>query len=156
MISKGSTLFSLAEPLVLKDILLDGVFRHSYRDRIAKKWKDFKIVDGGVPSVVNVLISALRDAKVLNHHRAFRIFSRIYRITFPHWILDYKENGALPEAFGLIIGLRPWKNPQFNLLKARHKTAIVWFYVLSTLIGLVTPVSLYKSLKQRLYTFFKK
>ena len=156
MISKGATLFSLQEPLVLKDILLNGVFRKSYRDRIAKKWSEFRVVDGGVPSVINVLISALRDAGSLTNKFAFQIFSRIYRITFPHWILDYKENGAFPEAVGLIVGLNPFRNPNYRQLTWFHQVAILFFYFASTILGLLTPVILYKKLKQRLYTFFKK
>lgn len=37
MIASGNSLFSIKEPLVLKDLLLEGKFRSSYRDRIAKK-----------------------------------------------------------------------------------------------------------------------
>lgn len=156
MIAKGARLFSIYEPLVLKDILLDGIFRHSYRDRIAKKWSEMKVVDGGIPSVINVLLSALSDADLLTNQRAYQIFSRIYRITFPHWILDYKENGALPEAIGLIIGLNPLRNQNFKKLIWRNRLAILFFYVCSVVLGLCTPVVLYKKLKQRLYTFFKK
>ncbi|MBS1490487.1 MAG: glycosyltransferase family 2 protein [Bacteroidetes bacterium] len=156
MIANGAVLFSLKEPLVLKDLLLNGVFRKSYRDRIAKRWKDFRVVDGGLPSVIHVLISALIDANMATQKRMYQIFRRIYLVTFPHWILDYKENGALPEAFGLVAGLNPTKNKNYYRLNLPNKILIGLFYMSSSFIGLITPVFLFKKMKQRLYTFFKK
>lgn len=156
MISRGATLFSITRPLVLKDMLLDGVFRKSYRDRIAKKWKDFRVVDGGLPSVINVLIGALLDADRATQKRILFIFRRIYSITYPHWILDYKENGALPEAVGLIAGLNPLKNINFKLLSFQNRLLVLGLYVWSSVFGLLVPIFLFKMLKQKLYTFFKK
>ncbi len=88
-------------------------FRKGYRDRIAKKWSEFHVVDGGMPSVMNVLIGGLTDAGVITQKHIFFIFRRMYAITYPHWILDYKENGALPEAFGLIAGMNPFRDKNF-------------------------------------------
>lgn len=156
MIANGASLFSIYEPLVLKDMLLDGIFRKSYRDRIAKKWSDFRVVDGGLPSVINVLIGALRDSDTLSQERAFYIFRRMYSITFPHWILDYKENNAFPEAVGLIVGLNPLRNINFNALRFWDRLLIFVLYVCLSIIGLLTPVFLFKRFKQSLYTFFKK
>ena len=156
MIAKGATLFSLQEALVLKDMLLDGGFRKSYRERIAKKWSEFRVVDGGLPSVINVLIGALRDSETLTQKRAYHIFRRIYLITFPHWILDYKENDALPEAIGLMVGLNPRKNGNYQLLNSPNKIFIFVFYLSSSLLALITPVFLFKRFKQRLYSFFKR
>lgn len=156
MIASGETLFCIERPLVLKDILLDGVFRNSYRDRIAKKWKDYKVVDGGIPSVANVLINALRDAGVLTQKHIYSIFKRIYLITFPHWILDYKENNALPEAVGLIVGLNPLKNKNYGLLHVGNKILIYFFYMYSSVSALLIPVFVFKKFKQQLYSFFKR
>lgn len=71
MVASGSRLFSIKEPMVLKDLLLDGKFRNSYRDRIAKKWENFKVVDGGLPSVMNVLIHGLLDSNMCTQKRLF-------------------------------------------------------------------------------------
>jgi glycosyltransferase involved in cell wall biosynthesis len=156
MIAKGASLFSIQEPLVLKDMLLDGVFRKSYRDRIAKKWSDYRVVDGGLPSVMNVLIGALKDSGTWTQKRTYHIFRRIYLITFPHWILDYKENGALPEAVGLLMGMNPLKNENYKLLNIPNRFVIFLAYVGSSALALLTPVFLFKNFKQRLYSFFKK
>jgi len=156
MVSKGCRLFSIKEPLILKDLYMDGKFRHSYRDRIAKKWKDYHVVDGGMPSVINVVINAVKDAGVLNQAAAYSIFSRVYSLTYPHWILDYKSNGALPEAAGLMVGMAPKKNINFKYLNGYNKLRIYFKYYLSTIIGFITPVFIFKKLKNKIYQFFKK
>jgi hypothetical protein len=156
MISSGCSLFSIKEPLVLKDLLLEGKFRNSYRDRIAKTWKDYKVVDGGLPSVINVLINALIDANALTQKRTKFIFKRIYTVTYPHWILDYKENGALPEAVGLIAGMSPARNKNFNRLSFLNKASILSWYTASSLTALAMPVMIFKKTKSSLYRFFKR
>lgn len=156
MVSSGLRLFSVKEPLVLKDIYMDGKFRHSYRDRIAKKWKDYHVVDGGMPSVINVVINAVRDAGVLNQASVYSSFNRVYSLTYPHWILDYKSNNAVPEAVGLMVGMNPHKNSNFKLLNFYNKTRIYTKYFLSTFIGFITPVFIFKKLKNAIYKFFKK
>jgi glycosyltransferase involved in cell wall biosynthesis len=156
MVTSGCILFSIKEPLVLKDMLLEGKFRNSYRDRIAKKWKDYRIVDGGLPSVINVLINGLKDANELTQKRTFFIFKRMYSITYPHWILDYKSNKALPEAVGLIIGLNPAKNKNLHLLTALNRIRIFLLYYVMSLAGLLTPVFLFNSAKSKLYKLVKR
>jgi glycosyltransferase involved in cell wall biosynthesis len=156
MVASGCRLFSIKEPLVLKDLYMDGKFRSSYKDRIAKKWKDFKVVDGGIPSVMNVLINAFKDAGVLDNAIIKKIFSRVYTITLPHWILDYKSNGAFPEAIGIIIGLNPARNRQFFLLNFFDRTIIFFRYIFFSFLALITPVLLFRKYKNRLYKFFKR
>lgn len=156
MIASGATLFSIRAPLVIKDLTLDGKFRNSYRDRIAKKWSDFRVVDGGLPSVMNVLINALVDAHELSQPRIRHIFKRMYSVTYPHWILDYKENGALPEAIGLVAGMWPLSNHNFNRLNFLNKTAILSLYTISSFGALVTPVAVFKRSKSALYKRFKR
>jgi len=156
MIASGSKLFSIKEPLVLKDLLLDGKFRNSYRDRIARKWKNFKVVDGGLPSVMNVLINGLADAGALNQKRIVYIFERIYSVTYPHWILDYKENGAVPEAVGLIVGMNPARNKNFELLRWYNRFYIYILFIVCSFAGLITPVFVFKKLKSSLYKYFKR
>lgn len=155
MIASGCILFSIKEPLVLKDLLLEGKFRNSYRDRIAKKWKDFKVVDGGMPSVMNVLINGLADAGTLKQKHILYIFKRIYSVTYPHWILDYKENGAYPETFGLIVGMNPYRNTNFKLLHWYNQFFINFIYFFISLIALLTPLFIYKKFKFKLYKYFK-
>lgn len=155
IIASGSTLFSIKEPMVLKDLLLDGKFRNSYRDRIAKTWKEYKVVDGGIPSVIHVLINALKDASKLTQAHIFYIFKRIYSITYPHWLMDYRENNAYPMSVGLMVGLNPLKNHNFRSLNFINRLIILFIYAVSSVLGLITPVFIFKKFRQALYTYFK-
>ncbi|MBX7263605.1 MAG: hypothetical protein K1X46_06075, partial [Chitinophagaceae bacterium] len=156
MICKGERAFSIKEPMVLKDILLDGKFRHSYRDRIAKKWNKFKVVYGGLPSVMHVVINGIRDAGLLEQKHIYIIFRRVYLITYPQWILDYKENNAFPSAVGLFVGINPLKADDFKLLNFFNKIRIFCLYVFASIVAFLTPVFLFKKFKQKLYEYFKK
>lgn len=151
MIAKGCTLFSIKEPLVVKDILLDGKFRHSYRDRIAKKWKDFKLVDSGLPSVMNVIIESFKDADIINQSLVYKVFKKIYSATYPFWIVDYKSNNAFPEACGLILGLFPPKVKNYNLLSTTNKLRIIIIYFIYSIGGLLMPVFIFKKITNWLY-----
>ena len=156
IISRGGRFFLLEESMVLKDILIGGQRPNNYRQTLARNWKDYKIVDGGLPSVMNVLISAFRDAGVLNQDIIYRVYRKIYLTTYPHWLLDYRQQKAFPEAFGLSRGVKPWKANTFNLLSRINKTKVNSIYYMSTALGLITPVFLFKLVRVRLYHFIKK
>ncbi len=156
MVADGCRLFSIKKPLVLKDLQMEGKPRSSYKDNIARKWSNYKVVDGGLPSVINVLISAFRDAGVLDQAILRKIFVRIYSITLPHWILDYKSNAALPEAFGIIAGLNPFRNRNFNLLNWMNRMSVLLRYAFFSIGALVVPSVFFKKYKNQLYQFFKR
>lgn len=156
MIASGCRLFSIQEPIVLKDLEEEQIPRKSYLDKIARKWKDYRKVDGGMPSVMHVLICAFEDAGVLKQENIYRIFKRIYTITFPHWILDYKVNRALPEAIGLVQGMNPARVINFERLTNINKFKIYILYCSLSVGSVLFPASLFKRLKSRLYEFYKK
>ncbi|HPH85012.1 MAG TPA: glycosyltransferase family 2 protein [Ferruginibacter sp.] len=156
MICNDAVLFCIEEPLVIKDLLLDDTAINSYKDTIARSWKEYKVVDGGLPSVMNVLIGALQDSGSITQARIYYIFRRIYAITFPHWVLDYKENGAFPEAWGLVKGLHPSRNKNFTLLSRMNRFRIYLWYYFAGYAALLTPVFLFKLIKQKLYAVLKR
>jgi glycosyltransferase involved in cell wall biosynthesis len=156
MIASGCRLFSIERPLVVKDLKGDEKLRKSYRDVIAKTWKNYKRVDGGIPSVIHVLISAFRDAGVLTQEIIYKIFRRIYTITYPHWVIDYRSNGAFPEAVGLVSGLKPTRNQNYGLLSSLNRARIFSYYIVYSSLGLTVPVFIYRKMKYKLYKFFKK
>ena len=155
MIASGSTLFSIHEPLVIKDIVLEETKRNSYRDTLPKNWKEYRVESGGLPSVMNVSIDAFRDAGVLKQSLIYSIFKRIYTVTFPFWIVDYKSNGSFAAAVGLIEGLKPGRNPNFKLLTAWNRFKIWTYYIIFSIGGLLTPAGVFNSLKNRLYKKIK-
>lgn len=156
MIASGCRVFSIHRPLVLKDLIVDVDRRDSYRDKIAKTWKEMKVVDGGLPSVVNVMISAFIDSGTLTQGLVYRVFKRIYGTTYPHWLLDYRSNGAFPEAWGMVRGLRPGRMNHFGKLNFINQIRIRLVYLFSTIIGLLIPVSIFVKLKPALYKWLRK
>ncbi|HEY0678977.1 MAG TPA: glycosyltransferase family 2 protein [Chitinophagaceae bacterium] len=155
MVSSGKRLFSIKEPLVLKDIQVDNEKVNSYVQKIAKSWKEFKIEEGGLPSVINVLISAFHDAGVLSKSLILKIFRRIYTYTFPNWIIDYKGKGSLSASVGLVAGMYPRRNSNFKLLGFAGKGEIYARYYMVSLAGLLFPYFLFAKLKNKLYALAK-
>lgn len=156
IISKGGIFFLIEKSLVLKDILIDGRRPNNYRQTLARNWKDYKVVDGGLPSVMNVLISAFRDAGVLTQDIIYRIYRKIYLTTYPHWLLDYREQRAFPEAVGLSRGVKPWNGKNFKLLSVWNRMRINLIYYMSTVAGLFLPVFVFRMVRVRLYHFIKQ
>jgi len=114
------------------------------------------VVDGGLPSVMNVLLSAFRDAGVLTQDIRYRIFFRMYSTTYPHWLLDYRSNDALPEAVGMINGLYPSRNKNFKELNLFNRQRIYFLYFLTSMAGLIVPVYFFIKLKPALYKWLRK
>lgn len=156
MVASGYRLFSIHEPLVIKDIMLEKIQRNSYKDTIPKNWKEYRVESGGLPSVMNVLIDAFRDAGVLKQSLIYSIFKRIYTVTFPFWIVDYKYNGSFAAAVGLIDGLNPRRNQNFQLLSFLNRLKIWSYYILFSLGGLLTPAKLFNRFKNKLYKRIKR
>ncbi len=155
IVCAGKRLFSIAEPIVLKDIYFDGKFRHSYRDRIAKRWKDFRVVDGGLKSVINVLYQVFEATGTLTPALLYRVFNKIYKNTLPFWILDYKYNGALPEACGIFWGMKPWTTPCFGRLSLVGKLRTFTLYLFCSFAAFIFPSRLFYRYKNKIYAFVK-
>lgn len=151
----GGKLFTIAEPLVLKDIFIDGKFRHSYRDRLQRSWKDFKELNAGLFSVGYVISRAFKDSGA-KFNIDFYYLRRVYMYTYPHWILDYKSNKALVAAFGLMVGLYPGKTPLFRNLNVFHKTIVFGVYAFSTIAALLLPSFIFVKFKNGIYNFKKR
>ena len=159
MIASGYRLFSIEKPLVLKDLQYkDGSSSWSYNiDGIPKKWKDYRKMDGGLPSVANVLISATEDALGKpNPSIAYKILRRMYAITYPHWVIDYKKNGGYPPAFGLIQGMIPYNISTWDKINFFQKLKILIIFSSGSLIALLFPSKLFKKITPWLYEQVKK
>lgn len=155
MISSGLRLFSIYETMVLKDLQIDGRKSNAYTDKIAKSRKEFKIEQGGLPAVIDVLISGFRDAGVLSDRLIMKIFRHIYFYTYTNWVIEYKGKGSIWAAFGLVKGLYPARLKNFNLLRFTGKAEILSRYYFCTAAGLLFPYFIFNRLKNRLYAFAK-
>ena len=155
ILNKGR-LFCIDDFLVIMDVSIGDLPRGSYKDRIARSWRDFRIVDGGLPSVIHVLIMAFQDMGFFKEHVAYRLFKKVYVNTFPYWIMNYRSHQAFPEAWGLFRGLNPWRNKDFLLLTFWSRIKVYFLYIAAGLSSLLLPVLFLKFLADRFYSIVKK
>jgi glycosyltransferase involved in cell wall biosynthesis len=157
MVMNGCVLFCFEEHLVLKDILLSKSERaNSYRDNLSRSWKNFKQLNGGLTDIIRVLFWVLFQNNKFSCKYGYMIFKKIFRHTYPYWVLDYKKNGALPSAVGLIFGLRPWSINEFKYLNKSHKFEIIFTYLFATIFSLLLPSFLFFKFNNRIYSYFKR
>jgi len=107
-------------------------------------------------SVTNVLISAVEDAGFFTKKLAYGIVKRIYTVTYPFWIQDYKGHDAFVEAVGLMYGMSPSKNYNLKKLSAFQKAKIYGLYLSATVVSFLTPTSCSEDAIQALWFRKKK
>lgn len=156
MVSSGCRLFSIAEPMVIKDIQLEEAHRNSYRDVLIRSWKDYRKTDGGLRSVIHVLTAALKDAGVSSQKWIYAIFRKIYFSTLPFWILDYKSNKAFPNSVSIMQGMHPPAVAEFGMLNLFNRLRIYLLYLFMSTGALVFPVFLFRKIKASVYNLVKK
>jgi len=123
---------------------------------LIKKWKDFKVEDGGLPSVINVVSTAFDDSGLSDKKIKNKIVKDIYTITYPYWILDYKYNGAFVHAVGLAKGLKPNRISVYANLPFFQKINIQLIYYFITFSAMLFPSKLFIQIKPTLYRWIKK
>lgn len=158
MIANGCSLFTIKEPLVLKDILFeDGSFRWSaYRDGLPKNWKEYRNFKSGLLSVMNVLICACIDSQIENLNFIYKIMKRMYTVTYPYWVVQYKHYGSFAASWSLIKELRPHKNKYFNRMNIIQKIKISSHYLVFTILALLIPYKIFNHLQKRLHKLVRK
>ena len=157
MIIKGCRLFTIATPMVLKDLQFeDGSLSWSpVRNALPTTWAKAKQMKSGLLSVLEVLIAACIDAQVKGEDFVYRILKRMYAITFPYWVVQYKHHGNYYSALGLISEMNPVRNPHFKTMNTWSKLKIVGLYTGSSIGGLLLPFSLFTKVKSQLYQWVR-
>lgn len=158
LISQGLPLLELAEPLVRKDIALDGQTRtgsYMWRPRITPcpivtrelPFNDIGrvVCDAIVPTLSN------REARRIS----FMVFYQLFTITYPFWLFEYRRVQSWNYAAGIALGMRPqrsMRDVQFGVLR---RLAVSTIFVATTTLGLVVPLQLFHKLRPALYRFAK-
>ncbi|MBK9983467.1 MAG: glycosyltransferase family 2 protein [Saprospiraceae bacterium] len=156
VVASGYVLFSISAPVVIKDVLHKEKDRLSYLDFIPKKWSGYKRIDGGLPSVLHVLISALKDSGTLSQNLVYKAFRKIYFTTLPYWILEYRKQGAFPAAVGIIHGMFPLTVKNREKMTGFSQLKIFSLYIGTSAGSLVFPIGLFEKIKPKLYNWIKK
>lgn len=151
MILAGESLFSIKEAIVAKDITFNEIKPFSFRDNLIRKWGDFKVVDGGLPSVIRVISSAIDMSGKGSSTNYLTVFYKIYLRTFSYWIMEYKKNKAKPSAIGLILGMYPGKNQDLYRLNYYDKIKIYILYIFVSFFAFIIPYELFFRFADNLY-----
>lgn len=155
IIAEGGRLFTLDRPMVLKDLQIGGERANSYREKLARHWRDLRPTDSGLPQVVRVAVEGLKDAGFTDSVYPAAVVRKIYTQTYPFWLLDFRRNGAFVAACGLCWGLPPSKFAALGL-KGVEWIKMWGFYLIFTLIGLFTPLVLFNRLEHLIYARLKR
>ena len=155
IIIRGGCLFTIKEPMVLKDIRVNNEIANSYLDTLPKAKSDYKVLNAGLPSYANVCAMAFKDAGLNGTKYYYKIIKRIYQFTYPFWLVDYRKNSALIAALGLKEGLKLKQFKNYKLFSFKEKLKLKSYYTLSTLLGLNIPIFLFERLKKYLYSIAK-
>ena len=151
---RGHDLLKIADPLVAKDVLMNGEKSNSYRDKIARNWSDLSPVNAGLPQVADVLFAAIdgsSTSKSLFYKK--QVALKLYRTTYPFWLLDYRRHGAFPESLRLVRGLLPSNNRR--TLKQVFGFRLWLQSFSSTIVGLFFPIPLFNRIENWLYARIK-
>ena len=158
MIADGNRLFTLKEPLVLKDMhFADGSFRWSaYRDGLPKSWKEYKRFTSGLLSVMNVLISACKDADTGSKDFVYKIMKRMYSVTYPYWIIQYKHYGSMAASWALFREMTPSKNEYFKLNSVGQKLKLIGIFYPISFVALLMPYGLFTKIQKNLHKWVRR
>lgn len=159
MIASGCKFFTIASPMVIKDIgdIAGKKAIETYKTRLPKSWSEYRVNDGGLISVSHVLISAMEDATQLKDKSvAYRILKRIYGITYPYWIVQYKKYGSLAAAMGLIRGLYPPVTKNWIKIDTTGKIKLMAIYSIMSVAGILFPAILFEKAENRLRQLVRK
>jgi glycosyltransferase involved in cell wall biosynthesis len=156
IIASGYNLFSIEAPLIIKDVLHEQQDRLSFKDKIPRKWSEYRTLDGGLPSVLNVLICAFQETRTLDQQIVYRAFRKIYLTTLPYWIMEYRKQRALPAAVGIIQGMFPFSVKNFGQLNWYNRARVLLIYLCTSVAGLLFPLRTFDKLRPALYNIIKR
>ncbi len=156
IIINGGRLFTIREPLILKDIRINNDIANSYVDTLPRLKSEYKILNAGLPSYALVCATSFKDAGLDERDYYFKIIKRIYQFTYPFWLVNYRINHARVAAIGLKEGLKLTRFKNHDLFNRAEKLKLLSYYYASTFLGLYTPILFFNSLKKQLYRLAKR
>lgn len=156
IIASGGRFFMYKEPVIIKDIRINGSMANSYRDTLMKSWKELKPIDGGLKQVIWAVTEGFKDAGVDLQGVTYKVLKNIYQFTYTYWLFDYRSNGSFVGAVAMMKGLKPSGVSQYSKLSFIQKCKICCYYYVSTGIGLLVPFKLFLAAKNKIYKWIKR
>ncbi|MBR8827046.1 MAG: glycosyltransferase family 2 protein [Gomphosphaeria aponina SAG 52.96 = DSM 107014] len=156
IIASGHSLLELDMSAARKDIQITGESVDSY---IKPKLDPCPIIERKLPMVqIGRLIADAIDPYLDNSNRSRlleKIFLQLYLFTYPFWIIEYRKVQSWKYSLGLCLGFQP-KNTFLGLDIGWLRTIRLYLvYVIICLVGLITPINLFKQIKPILFAISK-
>lgn len=156
-IASGGRVASIEEPMVAKDVIVDGEAANSYRDVLARNNTKIEPKTGGLDQVGRLACHAILPF-VPKEHRwwyATRIYAQLLAFTYPYWLYAYRNDGVYKAALNMALGCFPTR-----LIVARNTPGIVYavtlpIYILATFAGLCAPTGFLKLARRYMLRFSK-
>jgi glycosyltransferase involved in cell wall biosynthesis len=140
----GGRLASIAESMVAKDVSFPGEEVNSYLDTLAESNRSLHREFGGLDKVAWVACEAILPYVPAASRQRYiaKIYAQLLLLTYPFWLMNYRQNGVYRAAVNLALGCYP---P--NLVKVADVSLFVRLYLIilfagATMIGLIVPVGL--------------
>jgi hypothetical protein len=158
MISNGHRLLELAEPIIKKDIAINGQTRtgsYAWRPKILP----CPIVTRPLPfnDIGRVVCDAITASVTRDRARnlSFSVFFQLFTITYPYWLFEYRRVQSWKYAVGIALGMRPQRSMRDVDLGFLRRIVLDIIFSFTTLLALVVPLNLFQSLRPVLYRLVK-
>lgn len=158
MISNGHRLLELAEPIIKKDIAIDGQTRtgsYAWRPKVSP----CPIVTRPLPfnDIGRVVCDAITASVTRERARnlSFSVFFQLFTITYPYWLFEYRRVQSWKYAAGIALGMRPQRSMKDVDLGFFRRMVLDIIFAITTLLALVIPLNLFQSLRPVLYRLVK-
>lgn len=157
-VASGGTLASISESMVAKDLSFPDEKVNSYLDTLTQNNRTFHRELGGLDQVGRVACDAILPyvPPASRQRYILKIYAQLLLLTYPYWLLNYRENGVYRAAVNLALGCFP-----LNLIRISDVSLLVYLwlvilYVGATAMGLLVPVRLLRSVAKCVLYFSKR
>jgi hypothetical protein len=149
IIAQGGELLTIAEPIAVTGLQVEGGRANSYRDRLHEyRWR-IRPALGGLDEVGRVVCAAIQPyvAEQERDRVARKVFEQLLTYSYSYWLYDYRAHGELWAAINLALGCFPSNLTRRVPIAAGSLARLVAVYSSATMAGLVLPMSVLEPLK---------
>lgn len=158
IIAAGSNLLGLQETAVLQGIQIAGETVDSLASKprikpcpVIERKIPFNLVGSLVADAIQPYVNSRQRRAAISH-----IFSQIYAITYPFWIIEYRRLQSWNYSLGICLGMRPKNTLKGVSMGFFQRLYLMGLYGLVTGLGLMMPVRVFDKLAPILYICVKK
>jgi len=155
IVSAGGALLQISEPLVLKDIVVEGEHVDSYVDEPRLDPCPIVLRDkplARLPALAGASIvegARLRGASLRRCH--FAVARQLYIYTFAYWLIEYRRIQSRAYALGVAVALSPSRACRDLELGAAGRAAIWTWFLAVVCAAMLMPLQLFSRFREALY-----